>query len=138
MLFGLAVPIPTFPPPVAKVAPPAKVDVAVVLVARYAAAVGVDPTRYKVTSFVLSAVGPSGIAFLGDRDQFVTLGKKRIPSFTDTGRVDATVAYGAGEQVRTLFGYATQPVAAVALDGSVEHGRLWRCRGNYCFEVPPP
>ena len=74
--------------------------------------------------FVLSEVGPSGIAFLGDRDQFVTLGKKRVPSFTDTGRVEATVAYGAGEQVRTLFGYSTQPVAAVALDGSVEQA-IW-------------
>jgi hypothetical protein len=76
--------------------------------------------------FVLTAVGQTGIAFLGDQGQFVTLGKKRIPTLTDTGAVDVTVAFapatgGVGaEKVRTLFGYSPQAVTAVALNGTIE------------------
>lgn len=70
--------------------------------------------------FVLSPVGREGIAFLGDKDQFVTLGKKRIPALTDTGKIDVTVAFAAGEPIRTLFGYSQQPVVAVSLSGGVE------------------
>ncbi|HWF11932.1 MAG TPA: hypothetical protein VG297_25865 [Bryobacteraceae bacterium] len=70
--------------------------------------------------FVLSPVGESGIVFLGDKDQFVTLGKKRIAALADTGRVDVKVAFAAGEGARTLFGYSPQPVAVVSLRGGVE------------------
>lgn len=70
--------------------------------------------------FVLCAVGQTGIAFLGDKDQFVTLGKKRIPTLTDKGWIDVTVAYAPGEKVRTLFGYSPQPVAAAVFNGQVE------------------
>jgi hypothetical protein len=70
--------------------------------------------------FVLAAVGKTGVAFLGDKGQFATMGKKRIATFTDTGRIDVTVSYAAGEKVRTLFGYSAQPVTAVGVVGSVE------------------
>jgi hypothetical protein len=70
--------------------------------------------------FVLSPVGPSGIAFIGDKDQYVTLGKKRIAALTDNGQIDTKIAFAASEQVRTLFGYSPQPVAAVSLRGTVE------------------
>jgi hypothetical protein len=70
--------------------------------------------------FVLSPVGESGIVFLGDKDQFVTLGKKRIAALADTGRVDVKVAFAAREGARTLFGYSPQPVAVVSLRGGVE------------------
>ena len=69
--------------------------------------------------YVLVPVGQSGIAFLGDKGHFVTLGRKRIQALSDTGHVDATVAFAAGEKTRTLFGYSPQPVAASALSGSV-------------------
>ena len=36
---------------------------------------------------VLAPVGPSGIAIVGDVDQFVTMGKKRVTGFTDRGAV---------------------------------------------------
>ena len=74
--------------------------------------------------YVLVPVGPSGIAFLGDKGHFVTLGKKRIPALSDTGHVDTTVAFAAGEKTRTLFGYSPQPVAATALSGAVS-GIAW-------------
>lgn len=69
--------------------------------------------------YVLIPVGKSGIALLGDKGHFVTLGRKRIQALTDTGHVDTTVAFAAGERTRTLFGYSPQPVAATALSGSV-------------------
>ena len=42
---------------------------------------------------VLAPVGPSGIAILGDADQFVTMGKKRVTAFIDHGAVRITVAF---------------------------------------------
>jgi hypothetical protein len=69
--------------------------------------------------YVLVPVGQSGIAFLGDKGHFVTLGRKRVQALSDAGHVDATVAFAAGEKTRTLFGYSPQPVAATALNGSV-------------------
>ncbi len=70
--------------------------------------------------FVLSAVGTSGIAFLGDKDHFVTMGKKRITSFSDSGAIDVSVDFAAGENVRTLFGYSPQPVIVASLNGRAE------------------
>ena len=54
---------------------------------------------------VLAPIGPSGIAILGDLDQFVSMGKKRIPSLTDDGTVRLTVIFAAGETARTIHGY---------------------------------
>jgi hypothetical protein len=70
--------------------------------------------------YVLSAVGRSGIAMLGDHDQFVTMGRKRISRFADEGRISVMVDYAPGETVRTLFGYSPVPVAAAALSGAIE------------------
>jgi hypothetical protein len=68
--------------------------------------------------FVLMPVGKTGIAFLGDKGQFATLGKARIAAFSDSGMVDVTVSFTAGEKARTLFGYSPEPVIATALAGS--------------------
>lgn len=70
--------------------------------------------------FVLSPAGPSGIAFLGDKGHYVTLGKKRITALTNDGKVDAQLSFSPGEGARTLFGYSPQPVAAASLWGGVE------------------
>jgi hypothetical protein len=70
--------------------------------------------------FILVPVGESGIAFLGDKGQFVTLGKRRIPAFTDKGQVAVAVEFAQGEHLRTLFGYSPQAVSASAVKGTVE------------------
>ena len=70
--------------------------------------------------FVLVGFGPSGIAFLGDQGHFVTMGKKRITAFSDTGSIDVAVSFAAGEAMRTLFGFSQQPVSVSAVMGSVE------------------
>jgi hypothetical protein len=68
--------------------------------------------------FVLVPIGRTGVALLGDKGHIVTLGKKRIPTLSDTGRIDLTVSFAAGENQRTLFGYSPSPVAAMAVEGS--------------------
>jgi hypothetical protein len=55
---------------------------------------------------VVSPVGISGIAVIGDIGQFVTLGKKRIAALSDDGVVHLTVTFAPGETSRTITGYS--------------------------------
>jgi hypothetical protein len=73
------------------------------------------------TYFIAVPVGPSGIAFLGDTNKFVTRGRKRIASFSDTGLLRATVAFAAGESNVTLCGYAPSSPYPLALVGSTNN-----------------
>jgi len=69
---------------------------------------------------VLAPLGPSGVAIVGDTDQFVTMGKKRVTEFADDGVAQLTITFASGETKRTITGYsrfaptvegATGPVA---------------------------
>jgi hypothetical protein len=71
--------------------------------------------------FIAVPVGPSGIAFLGDTNKFVTRGKKRISSFSDTGLLRVTVVFAAGETNVTLCGYAPASPFALALAGTTNN-----------------
>jgi autotransporter-associated beta strand protein len=68
--------------------------------------------------FVVVPVGPSGIAFLGDTNKFVTLGKKRIATLADAGVLKVTTAFAAGETNLTLTGYAASAPYIGALQGA--------------------
>jgi hypothetical protein len=68
---------------------------------------------------ILAPVGPSGVAVLGDLDQFVSLGKKRVPALTDDGTAQVTVAFAQGEASRTITGYSPSPPAVAAVEGSI-------------------
>jgi hypothetical protein len=59
-----------------------------------------------IAYYVAVGIGPSGVAFLGDADKFVSLGRKRIADITDDGSVHATVSFAAGEGSVTLQGYS--------------------------------
>ena len=83
--------------------------------------------------FVLVPIGKSGMALLGDKGHYASLGKKRIPAVSDDGFVDATVSFAAGETERTLFGYSPFPVAVAAVAGSV--GRPAWDRTTQMFSV---
>jgi hypothetical protein len=61
--------------------------------------------------FIVVPLGQSGIAFLGDRDQFVSLGKQRISQLADDGTVRVTIQFAHGENSRTVHGYS--PAAPV-------------------------
>jgi hypothetical protein len=74
--------------------------------------------------FVLAPVGPSGIAVLGDRNHLVSMGKKRISAYGDTGTANLSVVFAAGESARTIFGYSASPVLASAITGSAG-GLTW-------------
>ncbi|WP_329064376.1 hypothetical protein [Amycolatopsis sp. NBC_01480] len=56
--------------------------------------------------YVVSPVGQSGIAFLGDAGKFVSAGSKRISRLSDQGKVQAAVQFGTGERSVQLHGYA--------------------------------
>jgi hypothetical protein len=78
-------------------------------------------------------VGPSGIAILGDLDQFVPMGKKRVRSYLDNGVVELTIVFADGETSRTITGYAPFRPAAHALYGSVNPLRYHT--GNKRFQI---
>ncbi|MBM9503414.1 carbohydrate-binding protein [Actinacidiphila acididurans] len=71
------------------------------------------------TYWVVAPVGPSGIAFLGDKGKFVAHGDKRLEHLSDDGSVHTTVAFAAGEGPVTLHGYAPRKPSATATTGSV-------------------
>ncbi len=81
---------------------------------------------------VLTPIGPSGIAMLGDLGQFVTLGKKRIAALSDDGAVHVTVAFAPGETVRTIAGYA--PSAPTASTGIVNYDPITQ---RFTIDVVP-
>ena len=68
--------------------------------------------------YIVAPVGPSGIAFLGDAGNYVSLGKKRITSLKDDGAVEAAVAFAPGEPSRTLFGYSPSAPVVTASKGA--------------------
>jgi hypothetical protein len=68
---------------------------------------------------VLAPVGPSGVAIVGDTDQFVTMGKKRVIGYTDHGAARVQVAFAAGETSRTITGYSPVAPAVHAIEGSI-------------------
>jgi hypothetical protein len=83
---------------------------------------------------VAAPVGPSGIAVLGDRGHFVTLGKKRITGLSDDGTVHLTVAFASRETSRNIEGYSPYEPAVSALVGAV--GPLRYDAATQRFRVP--
>jgi hypothetical protein len=71
-----------------------------------------------VTYQIIAPVGRSGIAFLGDRDKFVSNGKQRIASLTDQpGQLAAEVLFAPTETQVTLHGYADVAPTVEVLGG---------------------
>jgi hypothetical protein len=70
--------------------------------------------------YVVAPVGASGIAFLGDAGEFVSLGAKRISALADDGVVHATVEFAAGEDAVTLQGFAPAPPTVTASNGAAD------------------
>lgn len=77
------------------------------------------PIARNLLYLVAAPIGPSGMAVIGDLGQFVPLGKKRIPSLTDNGRIHLTVAFSAGETSREITGYSPVRPEIKALSGAV-------------------
>jgi hypothetical protein len=73
---------------------------------------------------VLTPVGKSQMALVGDTAQFVTMGKKRITSASDDGSIKLTIAFVSGEATRTISGFSPFPPDAHATEGTVT-GMYW-------------
>ncbi len=89
------------------------------------------------TYYVVSPIGPSGIALVGDQREFVTLGRQRISALTDNGVVNATVEFAPGEQSITLLGYATGVPTVTVNGGSADPVAYDQNSGQFSFAVHP-
>jgi hypothetical protein len=75
---------------------------------------------YAGSYYLVAPVGPSGIAFLGDADKFVSCGRNRIEQLSDDGTLRVLVRFAPGEKSVVLRLYAvTEPKVSV-VSGSVE------------------
>lgn len=83
---------------------------------------------------VLAPIGPSGMAVLGDIDQFVPMGKKRVPALVDDGEIHLTVAFAKGETARVIQGYSPFGPAAKATDGGI--GPVQYDAASRQFQIP--
>jgi hypothetical protein len=87
--------------------------------------------------YIVAPVGPSGIGFLGDAGQFVSLGKKRITQLTDNGTVQATIAFARGETALTMHGYSPTAPTISAIDGSISTVNYNSSTDLFSFAVSP-
>jgi hypothetical protein len=69
--------------------------------------------------YIIIPIGQSGIGFLGDSGKFVSLGKKRFSQVTDTGTLQAKIAFANGETSLTMYGYAPTMPTVTATNGTV-------------------
>ena len=71
--------------------------------------------NYNGSYYVVAPIGPSGIAFLGDSNKFVSAGKKRIEQLSDDGAVHVVVRFAPGEKSIALHFYSpSEPVVQSA------------------------
>jgi hypothetical protein len=84
--------------------------------------------------YLVSPIGASGIALLGDKGKFVSLGKKRVSAYTDDGAIGVTLQFATGEGQISLQGYAPKAPTVSALAGTV--GTLNYNPSTQRFTVP--
>jgi hypothetical protein len=77
------------------------------------------------------------MAVIGDADQFVTMGKKRIASITDDGEIRVTVAFASGETARVITGYAPVPPQVQAVEGGIGPVSYAATTGIFAAPVAP-
>ena len=72
---------------------------------------------------------------MGDTDQFVTMGKKRVTGFTDDGAARVAVTFADGETSLVITGYSPVAPAVLAGDGSAI-GQVTYDQSTHLFRVP--
>jgi hypothetical protein len=87
--------------------------------------------------WIVTPVGPSGMALLGDTGQFVTLGRKRVRSVTDDGAIHLTVAFASSETSRQIEGFSPGAPRISATNGSILQGAYDRPSHRFRFTVTP-
>jgi hypothetical protein len=76
-----------------------------------------DTVDYNGSYYIVAPIGPSGMAFLGDANKFVSSGKKRIEQLTDDGAVRVVVRFAPNETNVVLRFYSPVEPVALALHG---------------------
>ncbi|MGA7238523.1 MAG: hypothetical protein WBY44_22760, partial [Bryobacteraceae bacterium] len=87
--------------------------------------------------WIVTPVGPSGMALLGDTGQFVTLGRKRVKSVSDDGAIHLTVAFAWGETSRQIEGFSPGAPKVSATNGSISQAAYDRSTHRFRFTVAP-
>ena len=88
--------------------------------------------------FIVAPVSRAGIALIGDPDDFVSAGRKRVPSLADEPRrLMAEVRFAAGEDSVRLCGYAPYRPAVSAQEGSAGPVRYEPGTGRFEVSVFP-
>ena len=76
-----------------------------------------DTVDYNGSYYIVAPIGPSGMAFLGDANKFVSSGKKRIEQLSDHGAVHAVVRFAPNETNVVLHFYSPSEPAVLATQG---------------------
>jgi hypothetical protein len=86
--------------------------------------------------YVVAPIGKSGIAFLGDKNKFVGMGKQRIRSVQDeSGKLTVGLLLAAGEKSVVLHGYAATAPKATVLAGVDDALQYDPSTGHFTIEV---
>ena len=72
---------------------------------------------YNGSYYIVAPIGPSGMAFLGDANKFVSSGKKRIEQLSDDGALHVVVRFAPNETSVVLRFYSPTEPAALATRG---------------------
>jgi hypothetical protein len=87
--------------------------------------------------WIVTPVGPSGMALLGDTGQFVTFGKKRVRSVSDDGAIHVTVAFASSETSRQIEGFSPGAPRVSATNGLISQAAYNRSTHRFSFTVAP-
>ncbi len=88
--------------------------------------------------YIIAPFGRSQIAFLGDKDKFVSTGKQRIASLDDeANNLTVNVLFAPSEKAVTMHGYAERPVKVTAQSGTAKVTKFDTATGYFEIEADP-
>ncbi len=88
--------------------------------------------------YVITPVGRSGIAFLGDQDKYVGTGKQRIAALEDQpGKLSFEVIFADAEKAVTLHGYAEAEPRVAAKSGRAGAVKYDPATRHFTCEIKP-
>lgn len=94
--------------------------------------------RSAAAYYIIAPVAGSGIAFLGDRDKFVSTGRQRIVGMQNRADgLTVRVLFAANERAVFLHGYASLAPAAKAIGGEVAKIDYSPATQHFVIEVKP-
>lgn len=89
-----------------------------------------DPVAY----WIVVPVAKSGIGFLGDRNKFVSNGRKRVSHIADNEVLSARIVLAKGEEGVRLHGFARQRPEISARGGAIENVSYQSREGLFQFD----